>query len=62
VGKKSNFLYVLHLDIKDQKIALLEKQLERASSQLMELAKRIGFLERENNRRKQDVNTLSRRN
>jgi hypothetical protein len=50
------------VDLKDQKIALIEKQLERASSQLMELAKRISFLERENNRRKQDVNTLSRRN
>lgn len=48
-------------DPKDQKIALLEKQLETANRQLTELARRISFLERENNRRKQDVNLLARK-
>ena len=48
-------------DPKDQKIIALEQQLERVSLQVKELARRISFLERENNRRRQDVNTLSRK-
>lgn len=47
-------------DPKDQKIAALEKRLDRADLQLKELARRISFLERENNRRKQDVNQIAR--
>jgi hypothetical protein len=45
----------------EQKIALLEKQLERATLQLMELNRRMSYLERENSRRKQDVVSLSQR-
>jgi hypothetical protein len=48
-------------DLKEQKIIILEKQLETARLQLAELARRISFLERENNRRRQDVNTLARK-
>jgi len=48
-------------DPKDQKMIALEQQLERVSLQVKELARRISFLERENNRRRQDVNTLSRK-
>lgn len=44
----------------EQKIAALEKQLEKADLQIRELARRISFLERENNRRKQEVNQIAR--
>lgn len=47
-------------DPKDQKITALEKQLLRAEMQLKELARRISFLERENNRRRQEVNQIAR--
>lgn len=49
------------IDPKEQKIVILERQLETARQQLAELARRISFLERENNRRRQDVNTLARK-
>lgn len=47
-------------DPKDQKIAALEKQLDRANMQIKELARKISFLERENNRRRQEVNQIAR--
>ncbi len=50
----------MNSDPKDQKITALEQQLLRAESQIKELARRISFLERENNRRKQDVNQIAR--
>lgn len=50
----------MNSDPKDQKIAALEKQLDRANNQINELARRISFLERENNRRKQEVNQIAR--
>jgi phage shock protein A len=48
-------------DPKDQKIAALEQQLQKISKQVAELNQRVSFLERENNRRKQDVNILAQR-
>jgi hypothetical protein len=48
-------------DPKDQKIAMLEQQVHTMSRQIAELAKRLSFLERENGRRKQDVNILARK-
>jgi hypothetical protein len=48
-------------NLQEQKLAQLEKQLERASLQIMELARRVSYLERENSRRKQDVVSLSQR-
>jgi hypothetical protein len=48
-------------DPKDQKIAVLEQQLEKASLQLMELSRRISYLERENSRRKQDISHVSQK-
>lgn len=47
-------------DPKDQKIAKLEQQLNKLAQQVTELNQRLSFLERENNRRKQDVNILAR--
>jgi regulator of replication initiation timing len=48
-------------DPKDQKIATLEQQLQKLTKQVNELNQRVSFLERENNRRKQDVNILAQR-
>jgi hypothetical protein len=48
-------------DPKDQKIVVLEQQLQKLVRQVAELNQRISFLERENNRRKQDVNILAQR-
>jgi regulator of replication initiation timing len=48
-------------DPKDQKVAALEQQLQKLTKQVNELNQRISFLERENNRRKQDVNVLAQR-
>jgi hypothetical protein len=47
-------------DLANQKITQLEQQLQRAQAQLHELNQRVSFLERENNRRRQDVTTLAR--
>jgi hypothetical protein len=49
------------MDPKDQKIAALEQQLQILVRQVGELNQRVSFLERENNRRKQDVNILAQR-
>jgi hypothetical protein len=43
----------------DPKITLLEQQLARASQQLVELARRIQYLERENARRKNEVGQVA---
>ena len=48
-------------DPKDQKITALEQQLQKLTKQVNELNQRISFLERENNRRKQDINILAQR-
>ena len=48
-------------DPKDQKIALLEQQNKQLLSKLNELNQRLSFLERENARRKQDINILAQR-
>jgi phage shock protein A len=48
-------------DPKDQKIIALEQQLQKITKQVAELNQRVSFLERENNRRKQDVNILAQR-
>jgi regulator of replication initiation timing len=48
-------------DPKDQKITALEQQLQKLTKQVNELNQRVSFLERENNRRKQDVNVLAQR-
>jgi hypothetical protein len=48
-------------DPKDQKIAALEQQLQKLVRQVTDLNQRVSFLERENNRRKQDVNVLAQR-
>jgi uncharacterized small protein (DUF1192 family) len=47
------------IDPKDQKIVQMEKQLAKLVQQVAELNRRIGFLERENNRRKIDINQVS---
>jgi hypothetical protein len=49
------------MDPKDQKIAALEQQLQKLIKQSAELNQRLSFLERENNRRKQDINILAQR-
>ena len=46
-------------DIAEQKIALLEKQLEKATAQLLELGRRISYLERENSRRRNETNHIA---
>jgi predicted nuclease with TOPRIM domain len=48
-------------DPKDQKIALLEQQNKQLLSKLNEVNQRLAFLERENSRRKQDINILAQR-
>jgi len=48
-------------DPKDQKIAALEQQVSKLIRQVGELNQRLAFLERENSRRKQDVNILAQR-
>jgi prefoldin subunit 5 len=45
----------------NQKLSELERQVEQLKKQLAELNQRVSFLERENNRRKSDINTLSNR-
>jgi regulator of replication initiation timing len=49
------------MDPKDQKMALLEQQLTKLLQQVVELNRRVSFLERENNRRKLDINQISNR-
>lgn len=44
---------------KDQIISNLIKQVDKLSMQVVELAKRVSYLERENTRRKDDVRQLS---
>jgi chromosome segregation ATPase len=44
----------------DPKIAQLEQQLNRLEQQVVELNKRLMFLERENNRRKNEINQVAR--
>jgi regulator of replication initiation timing len=48
-------------DSNDKKIIALEQQLQKLVRQVTELNQRVSFLERENNRRKQDVNILAQR-
>lgn len=48
-------------DFNDKKIIALEQQLQKLVRQVTELNQRVSFLERENNRRKQDVNILAQR-
>jgi hypothetical protein len=43
----------------DPKIALLEQQLTRATQQLVELTRRIQYLERENARRRGEVGQIA---
>lgn len=45
----------------NQKISELERQVTQLMKQLAELNQRVRFLERENNRTKSDLNTLSNR-
>ena len=45
----------------NQKLFELERQVAQLTKQLAELNQRVSFLERENNRRKSDINTLSNR-
>jgi len=45
----------------NQKLSELERQVAQLMKQLAELNQRVSFLERENNRRKSDINTLSNR-
>jgi cell division protein FtsB len=45
----------------DLKVAQLEKQLQQLAQQVSELHKRVMFLERENNRRKNDINQVARK-
>ena len=47
------------MDPKDKQIAELEKTLQRLMENVKLLNQRVTFLERENNRRKGDVNQLS---
>jgi len=44
----------------DPKIAQLEQQLKRMEQKVVELNKRLTFLERENNRRKGEINQVAR--
>ena len=44
----------------DPKVAQLEQQLKRMEQQVVELNKRVMFLERENNRRKNEINQVAR--
>lgn len=48
-------------DSNDKNIIALEQQLQKLVRQVTELNQRVSFLERENNRRKQDVNILAQR-
>jgi len=48
-------------DPKDHKIQMLEQKLDKLTRQLTEMAQRIHFLERENNRRKLDINQAVQR-
>ena len=43
------------------KITVLQKQLDKLVAQVNELNKRVQFLERENGRRKQDIQTVANR-
>lgn len=45
----------------EQKQAALEKQIQLLVAQVNELNKRVSFLERENSRRKQDIQTVANR-
>ena len=49
------------LDPRDQKITNLEQQVKKLLHQVNKLSQQISFLERENARRKQDVNQLANR-
>ena len=52
-------MYQMTNDNQNLKLAELERQLQRLSEQVLELTHRIKFLERENNRRKEDVRHLT---
>ena len=43
------------------KIAELERKLQQLEKQVFQMAQRINFLERENQRRRSDVNQLAQR-
>lgn len=45
-------------DAKDKKIAELDRQVKTLLAFTSELSRRVAFLERENNRRRSDVNSL----
>jgi regulator of replication initiation timing len=49
------------LDPRDQKILNLEQQVKKLLDQIARMNRQISFLERENARRKQDVNQLANR-
>jgi hypothetical protein len=49
------------MDPKDQKIALLEQKVAKLLQQLAELHRRTSFLERENTRRRAEVNQMATR-
>ena len=49
------------LDPRDQKISALEQQVKKLLDQVNQLSRKINYLERENARRKQDVNQLANR-
>lgn len=46
-------------EAKDQTIETLTRQLDKLTTQVSDLNKRISFLERENNRRKSDLTQIS---
>jgi hypothetical protein len=48
-------------DPKDHKIKMLEQMLDKLTRQTNVMAQRIQFLERENNRRKMDINQAAQR-
>ena len=48
-------------DPKDHKIKMLEQMLDKLTRQTNVMAQRIQFLERENNRRKMDINQAANR-
>jgi regulator of replication initiation timing len=47
------------MDPKDQKIVKLEQQITQLTQALQVIGRKVEFLERENNRRKMEVNQIS---
>jgi peptidoglycan hydrolase CwlO-like protein len=47
------------MDPKDQHITKLEQQVKQLTQALQVIVRKVEFLERENNRRKQEVNQIS---